>query len=92
MDEDQLMEEMLIKKLEAQQEAQEADMEAKGLMEEDELCDECDSANTYISVATPYNTVRVCKDCGHEEHTPTDIKFPWPWPYLSTHASRGEDK
>ena len=103
MDEDQLMEEMLIKKLEAQQEAQEADMEAKGLMdapdsfqiagiEEDELCNECDSANTYISVATPYNTVRVCKDCGHEEHTPTDIKFPWPWPYLSTHASRGEDK
>jgi len=62
-------------------EAQEAKLEARGLMdapdsfqiagiEEDELCNECDSASTYISVATAYNTVRVCKDCGHEEHTP----------------------
>ena len=63
-------------------EAQEADMEARGLMdapdsfqiagiEEDELCDLCDSTNTYLSKATAYNTVRVCKDCGHEEHTPS---------------------
>jgi len=62
-------------------EAQEAKMEASGLMDapdsfqiagikEEDLCDLCDSASTYISVATAYNTVRVCKDCGHEEHTP----------------------
>ena len=62
-------------------EAQEAKMEAMGLMDapdsfqiagikEEDLCDLCDSANTYLSEATPYNTVRVCKDCGHEEHTP----------------------
>jgi len=62
-------------------EAQEAKMEAMGLMdapdsfqiagiEEEELCDDCDSTNTYLSVASAYNTVRVCKDCGHEEHTP----------------------
>jgi superfamily II helicase len=38
-------------------------------IEEEDLCDECDSANTYISEAG-YNTVRICKDCGHEEHTP----------------------
>jgi len=62
-------------------EAQEAKMEASGLMDapdsfqiagikEEDLCDLCDSASTYISVASAYNTVRVCKDCGHEEHTP----------------------
>ena len=62
-------------------EAQEADQEARGLMDapdsfqiagikEEDLCDECSSADTYLSVATAYNTVRVCKDCGHEEHTP----------------------
>ena len=62
-------------------EAQEADQEARGLMDapdsfqisgikEEDLCGLCDSANTYLSEATPYNTVRVCKDCGHEEHTP----------------------
>jgi len=62
-------------------EAQEGDMEARGMMDapdsfqiagikEEDLCDLCDSANTYLSVASAYNTVRVCKDCGHEEHTP----------------------
>ena len=62
-------------------EAQEGDMEARGMMDapdsfqiagikEEELCDDCDSSNTYLSVASAYNTVRVCKDCGHEEHTP----------------------
>ena len=62
-------------------EAQEADQEARGLMDapdsfqisgikEEDLCDQCDSADTYLSVASAYNTVRVCKDCGHEEHTP----------------------
>ena len=62
-------------------EAQEGDMEARGMMDapdsfqiagikEEELCDDCDSTNTYLSKATAYNTVRVCKDCGHEEHTP----------------------
>ena len=62
-------------------EAQEAKMEAMALMDapdsfqiagikEEELCDDCDSTNTYLSEATAYNTVRVCKDCGHEEHTP----------------------
>jgi superfamily II helicase len=58
-------------------EAQEAEFEydvpdsfqIAGIKEED-LCDLCDSASTYLSVATAYNTVRVCKDCGHEEHTP----------------------
>ena len=61
--------------------AQEADQEARGLMDapdsfqiagikEEDLCDDCDSSNTYLSKATAYNTVRVCKDCGHEEHTP----------------------
>ncbi len=61
-------------------EAQEADMEARGLMDspdafqianmkEEDLCDECSSFDTYISEAG-YNTVRICKDCGHEEHTP----------------------
>ena len=40
-------------------------------IEEEDLCDLCDSANTYLSVASAYNTVRVCKDCGHEEHTPS---------------------
>ena len=62
-------------------EAQEADQEARGLMDapdsfqiagikEEDLCDQCASADTYLSVASAYNTVRVCKDCGHEEHTP----------------------
>ena len=62
-------------------EAQEAKMEAMGLMDapdsfqiagikEEDLCDQCSSADTYLSEATAYNTVRVCKDCGHEEHTP----------------------
>ena len=62
-------------------EAQEADQEARGLMDapdsfqiagikEEDLCDQCSSADTYLSEATAYNTVRVCKDCGHEEHTP----------------------
>ena len=62
-------------------EAQEAKMEASGLMDapdsfqiagikEEDLCDQCSSADTYLSEATAYNTVRVCKDCGHEEHTP----------------------
>jgi len=61
-------------------EAQVADQEARGLMdapdsfqiagiEEEDLCDECSSADTYISEAG-YNTCRICKTCGHEEHTP----------------------
>ena len=65
-------------------EAQEGDMEARGLMDapdsyqiagimEDALCEQCSSTSTYISNAG-YNTVLICNDCGHEEHTPNGIR------------------
>ena len=34
-------------------------------------CEDCGSTNTYIS-GFLYNIVRVCEDCNHEEHIPSE--------------------